>query len=132
MIRLIIFGSRTYNNYPEFEKKMEHYTGHIIEPITLLCGMAKGTDDMGLMYAIKRGWEIEKYPAEWDLYGKSAGYKRNKQMVDAGATHAIGFWDGESPGTKMMIQLCKEKGINLRIVRVHPTPKKEYKQPKGI
>lgn len=52
----------------------------------------------------------------WDKYGKSAGYRRNKEMVDI-ASAAICFWDGKSKGTKHTIDLCKEKEILCKVVR---------------
>lgn len=116
-MRLIIAGSRTYNNYPAFEDKMEFYTGHITEEVELFCGEAKGPDSMGKMYALERGWKIRSFPAEWDLYGKSAGPIRNKEMAEQ-ATHCICFWDGQSRGTKNMIELAKQYNLKLRIVMI--------------
>lgn len=117
-MNLIIFGSRDYNNYQAFEEKMEFYTGHITEGVTVFCGQAKGADTMGEMYAQERGWKIRYFPANWDLHGKAAGPIRNKEMCDAGATHAIGFWNGVSRGTKNMIELAKQYNLKLRVVRV--------------
>ena len=41
------------------------------------------------------------------MYGKSAGFIRNADM-GAYADAAIIFWDGESKGTKHMIQTMKK------------------------
>ena len=49
-------------------------------------------------------------PADWDKYGKSAGFIRNKEMVDI-ADAAIIFWDGDSKGTKDTIERVQNKGI---------------------
>ena len=53
----------------------------------------------------------------WDLYGKKAGYMRNEEMAKV-ADGAIIFWDGESKGTKHMIDLCKKFKLKLRIVKI--------------
>ena len=84
--------------------------------IVIISGAARGADTLGEKYAKERGYEIESHPANWDLYGKSAGYKRNVEMVE-NADAAIFFWDGESRGTKHSINLSKEKGIPYRIIR---------------
>ena len=67
-------------------------------------------------------YTINNYKSEivgdrnWDKYGKSVGYRRNKEMVDI-ASAAICFWDGKSKGNKHTIDLCKEKGIPCKVVR---------------
>lgn len=33
----------------------------------------------------------------------------------------IAFWDGKSPGTKSMIEIAKNKGIKIAIVRIDNT-----------
>ena len=50
--------------------------------------------------------------ADWDQFGKSAGYKRNIQMAEH-ADALIAIWDGKSKGTMHMItEACKR---NLRV-----------------
>ena len=57
-----------------------------------------------------------EFPADWDKHGKSAGYKRNLEMAE-NADALIAFWDGESRGTKHMIDIAKEKNLLTRIIR---------------
>ena len=57
-----------------------------------------------------------RYPADWDTYGKSAGYRRNQLMAD-NADALVAFWDGQSRGTGHMINLAKERNLKVRIVR---------------
>lgn len=90
---------------------------NVTEEVTLLCGEAKGVDTMGKMFAIECGWKIVSYPAQWDLHGKSAGPLRNKEMAEQ-ATHCICFWDGQSRGTKSMIDFAKQYNLKLRIVMI--------------
>lgn len=53
--------------------------------------------------------------ADWDIYGKSAGYIRNAEMAKY-ADACVVFWDGKSRGTKHMIDLAKKEGIGLKVV----------------
>lgn len=64
---------------------------------------------MGERYAKERGYAVSEHPADWDRYGKSAGYIRNKEMAEE-ADALMAFWDGKSRGTMHMINLAKEKG----------------------
>ena len=62
---------------------------------------------MAKQYAIEHHYEFIEFPADWDKYGKSAGYRRNKEMVDI-ASAAICFWDGKSKGTLDAITYAKQ------------------------
>ena len=60
-------------------------------------------------------------PANWDLYGKSAGFRRNIEMADyAIADNSRGillaFWDGKSKGTKHMIDIANKYKMEVNIV----------------
>lgn len=114
--RVIIAGSRHFNNYyllrnyadKLLERKKEDYN------IIIMSGHCYGTDLLGERYAVERKYGLEIYPAEWSRYGKRAGPLRNAQMAEA-ADALIAMWDGESRGTKSMIELAKEKGLAVRV-----------------
>jgi len=115
-MKLIIAGSRNFYDYTLLKSKLDYYLRNVQEEIEVVSGAAKGADSLGEQYAKEKGYPIKQFPADWSL-GKRAGYLRNFQMSEY-ATHCICFWDGESPGTKLMIELCKLKGIVLRIVLI--------------
>jgi len=53
---------------------------------------------------------VEQYPADWPRFGKRAGYVRNEQMAKV-AEGALILWDGFSPGTKHMINICEQTNL---------------------
>ena len=124
-IKIIIAGSRTYNDYSTVSNIVDHILrtklykkGYKPSDIEIVCGMANGADTLGEHYANSNGFAIHYFPAEWDKYGKSAGYIRNKQMAEyasyrKGYGALIAFWDGNSKGTKHMIDLAKEYGMKV-------------------
>ncbi len=118
MIRVIIAGSRTFNDYPFLESKLDFLFSKAIErgeEIIIISGKAKGADSLGERYALDRGFSVEEYPAEWERYGKSAGYRRNVQMAEV-ATHLVAFWDGQCRGTKHMIDIANERNLIVRVI----------------
>jgi len=115
-IKLVVFGSRTFNDYNLLKERLDHYLQKVDNMVVIVSGKAKGADTLGEKYATEKGFKIKEYPADWDRDGKSAGYIRNEQMAKF-ATHAVGFWDGKSAGTKHMIDLCEKYGIITRIVK---------------
>ena len=82
----------------------------------IVSGCAKGADRAGESYAKFNKIAIKKFPAEWDKYGKSAGYRRNKDMAEY-ADVLIAFWNGESKGTKHMIDLATSNKLQVHIIK---------------
>lgn len=68
-----------------------------------------------MMAAVARrmGWEVQAYPADWDRYGRSAGHRRNAQMVADGADLCLAFPLGESRGTRGCMRLASQAGIRV-------------------
>ena len=73
-----------------------------LEISCILSGGARGADQLGEEYARRRGVALSLFPADWDRFGKKAGYIRNHQMAQR-AERLVAFWDGASRGTKHMI-----------------------------
>lgn len=112
-MKTIIAGSRTITNY-DLVKQAVTESGFEISSV--VCGMAKGVDSLGLRYATENNLPVEKFPAEWERFGKSAGYRRNVQMGEA-ADALIAITTG-SPGTRHMIDIATEKGLKVFVKRV--------------
>lgn len=112
--KVIICGSRTFSDYEFMKTKLDKiFSGR--KPTAIICGEAMGADICGKKYALKHNIEVKSYPADWDKYGKQAGYLRNEQMAEV-ADACIAFWDGKSSGTKHMIETAKKKGLQVRVV----------------
>lgn len=89
MFKLIIAGGRDFNNYDGMSKCLDRLLKNINDKVIYM-------------------------PADWDLYGKSAGFKRNVQMAKY-ADALVAFWDGVSSGTKHMIETAQKMGLDVRV-----------------
>lgn len=114
MFKLIIAGGRDFNNYDGMSKCLDRLLKNINDNIEIVCGMARGADRLGERYAKEHGYKVIYMPADWDLYGKSAGFKRNVQMAEY-ADALVAFWDGVSSGTKHMIETAQNMGLDVRV-----------------
>ena len=118
-VRLIIAGTRDFNSFESLEREvidfLEELNGGSAKGTEIISGTARGADKLGEKFARKYSLTLTKCPANWDEYGKSAGYRRNVDMADY-ANACIVFWDGESKGTKHMIDIAKRKDLKLKIV----------------
>ena len=115
-IKLVIAGSRTITD--------EDLIAHLMNrawatfgPYTVISGTARGVDAEAAAIARAINVEVEDMPADWDKYGKSAGYKRNEQMARA-ADAALIIWDGRSRGAQHMARIAAEAGLPTVLVQV--------------
>ena len=117
--RVVIAGCRDYDDYEEAKEYIDFCLSNIRKEnhIIIVSGGASGADAMGERYADENGFAVERYPADWDQYGKSAGPIRNRQMAQA-ANYVICFWDGESRGTRSMIDFAEQYGKPVKIKRI--------------
>ena len=110
-MKTIVAGSRSFKDYGKFKLIMDHHKNFIT---TIISGHASGVDQMGERYARENNIHLEIFPADWESYGKKAGYLRNIQMAEH-ADFLIAFWDGESKGTKHMIDIANKRNIGTDI-----------------
>ena len=117
-MRLIIAGGRDFDDYKFLKESVISFVGNE-KDIEVVCGLARGADLLGKTLAEEMDWKIKEFPADWDKYGKSAGFIRNSEMADY-ATHCICFWDEISKGTKHMIDLAETKKLIRKTITYKP------------
>lgn len=118
--KVIIAGTRDFSDYGLLSQKCDAIlsTKKMDNNIIVVSGTARGADRLGERYARERGYRIERYPADWDRDGNSAGPIRNAKMAD-NAHALIAFWDGQSRGTKNMIDTARAKGLAVRVINLN-------------
>lgn len=115
-MKIIIAGGRSFNDYELLERECDRIIGNYDGEIIIVSGTAKGADKLGEHYAFNRGYQVEHHPADWDNYGKAAGYRRNREMAQC-SDALIAFWDSESKGTSHMIDLGDEYKLKVFVIR---------------
>jgi len=115
-MRIAIVSSRGFTNFDYLEKTiLKNYKIENIKEI--ISGGVEGTDALVEQFAIKHSIPMSIFTPDWDLYGKSAGYKLNIQIIDM-SDEVIAFWDGKSKGTKLSIDLANKSKKKVMIVKV--------------
>ena len=119
--RIVIAGCRDYNNYDEAKPYIDYCLSNVRQEnnIVIVSGCASGADAIGERYAEENGFAVEKYPADWKTYGRSAGPRRNKQMAEV-SDLVICFWDEKSKGTKSMIEYAIKYNKTVKIKKIKP------------
>jgi hypothetical protein len=111
--KVIIAGSREgFDKYDIYIAIKE--SGFTVDEV--VSGGARGVDSLGESYANRCNIPIKRFPADWDTHGKAAGYLRNREMA-LYADALIALWDGQSKGTKHMIDLATKEGLQIYVYR---------------
>ena len=119
MKKILIAGSRSLrNNKVAIETLDAFFNKYSKEEVEIITGMANGIDMMAYEKAKAGNYTIHEYPADWEKYGKSAGYIRNAEMVKL-CTAALVLWDGKSKGTKHTIDLCEKQDKLAHIITIY-------------
>jgi hypothetical protein len=112
----IIAGSRDFAHYDYMERALEEVDKYAWNITEVVSGGAPGADSCGEAWANDNEVRLTRMPAEWNKYGKSAGYRRNYDMANY-AEALIAFWDGKSKGTKHMIDIATQLGLYTKVFR---------------
>ncbi len=113
-MRILICGSRNWIKLDAIENVLNQFDPR---RTIVLHGMAHGADTQAGIIAIDKGFDVETYPAEWDKYGRFAGFKRNIQMLDEGKPHlVIAFQLDNSRGTQHTINEARKRNIPVEVI----------------
>ena len=111
-MRVLVCGGRAYSDADRVYSVLDML--HCKNPITCIIeGGAKGADFLACRWSASRGVaDHSRFSADWALYGKSAGPKRNQRMIDEGKPDMVVAFPGGS-GTADMVKRAKTANIPI-------------------
>lgn len=114
-MKCIIAGSRTAT-VEQVIKALElcPFTEDITEVVS---GCARGADSYGELIAEEYNISVKKFPAQWNVYGRGAGYIRNAEMAEY-ADSLVLVWDGSSTGSSSMLELAKKNKMKTFVYNI--------------
>lgn len=122
-MRILVCGGRDYEDKDrvfsvldtlarEHSKYYNPKDNWLPSDILIIAGGAKGADDLAAAWAMVNWSGYKEYSAEWKKYGKSAGYRRNTQMLVEGNPDLVVAFPG-GRGTAMMVDIAKKAGVEV-------------------
>jgi len=113
-LRILVCGGRDWDNEDRISRGIQaaliQWTIPSLDYLVIIHGVARGADTLAGQIAKREGIRTEVYKAEWDKYGKKAGYLRNVKMLEEGKPHVVLAAPG-GRGTAMMVSLAKRAGV---------------------
>lgn len=108
---MLVCGGRHYNDI-EFAHAALNVVHHKVGVDVVISGGAVGADYLGELWAEQHGIPVERYPAQWHVYGRSAGLRRNEQMLCEGKPDIVVALPG-GRGTAYMVRIAKAASVKV-------------------
>lgn len=110
-MRVIVCGGRDYRDRNAVFNALDRL--HAKRGIELVIhGGARGADCLAQQWADERGIPCRTYQAMWNLHGRSAGPRRNQQMIDDGTPDGVVAFPG-GVGTRDMVERARRAGLTV-------------------
>ena len=106
-MKIVIIGSKGMS-VPDLEQYLPSQTTEIVT------GGADGVDASAKEYAEAHEIKLTEFLPDHEQYGEDAVIQRNLAMIRY-AEMVLAFWNGESRGTKELIDQCNEMEIPIRV-----------------
>jgi len=115
--RIIVAGGRDFCDKEFFDRNLDALVAEFVD-VEIVSGHASGADKLAEEYAKRLGLALKIFPADWKKYGRAAGPIRNREMLTyilEAKPIVVAFWDGQSKGTKNMIEQARKEDVDCRI-----------------
>lgn len=108
----MVCGSRGWTNADIVLDVIAGYS----EGWRIIQGGAKGADEYAKAAAKFLDIPVETYKPNYLIFGRRAPHVRNDRMLKL-ADKVLVFWDGDSLGTKSVIEKARKRGLEVEVVR---------------
>ena len=113
-MKVAVIGSRGWT--------LDYLSDYIpMDTTGIISGGARGIDACAREFADKNQIPLTEFLHDFKRYGRSAPLKRNILIIEH-ADLVLAFWDGESTGTKFVIDTCIKRKIPLQVYRLSEKP----------
>lgn len=117
MYRVIVCGSRYYENRDEVNRVLDALLAKKGPSMFLICGGAIGADNLALQWALSRKVDHTVLYAKWETEGKDAGPNRNLRMLKLKPKLVVAFrvdLSGENRGTDHMCKVARQADVKVK------------------
>ena len=118
MFKVIVAGSEDFEDMELMESVLEEFLPKNIE-IEIVIQGNRGASQLAERYSYHNNLNLKIIRANWDAFGKEAGYRRNEEMTEY-ADALVAFWNGKSKGIKDLIYEARKQRKRVHVERYEP------------
>lgn len=120
-MRVLVCGSRGWHDPEPIRLALAECLYESLdagEELVVIHGAAKGADALAGEVATQFNAKVIAVPAEWDVYGRGAGPKRNQKMLDEHQPELVLAFrsTGKSNGTDDMVARAHKAGVTTIVM----------------
>lgn len=131
-LRVLITGSRAWEDSDAIDEALAdwwHDHGSPADAVLVSGACPKGADRLAERAWTRLGLAVERHPAKWNTHTdacppshagqptcKSAGFRRNAEMVDLGADVCFAFIRARSSGASHAARIARAAGIQTIVI----------------
>lgn len=118
--RVLVTGSRTWDDEATIQYALSEILFHNKTMVLVHGACPTGADRIADEWAAARKQfparpvTVERHPADWERHGRSAGFRRNAEMVRLRADLCLAFIVDASRGATHTADLAEKVGIPVR------------------
>lgn len=116
-MKILVCGSLNWSDVAAIRDRIDHFAPERPE---IIHGAARGADSIAGRIAEELGLTVTPMPADWDTYGKRAGFIRNSAMLDLEPDLVLAFQRARSKGTQHTVDEARRRGIPVELRRDRP------------
>lgn len=124
MTRILVTGSRDWVDVSVLEAALLQAwerTGRVENPVLVSGANPKGADALAEEFWRRRGWPVERHPANWGEHGRAAGPIRNSEMVKSGVDMCVAVILDGSKGASHCVKQARKAGVPVILVTYYRT-----------
>lgn len=110
-MRVLVCGGRDYMDKPFLWNILDGIGPPEVSGV--VSGMASGADSFAAEWALRFGFPLYEFPADWRAHGKAAGPIRNQRMIDEGKPDLVIAFPG-GRGTADMVRRARAACISVK------------------
>jgi hypothetical protein len=120
---LIVTGDAEFTDYSLLKRNCDNFIRKNVKYgeniVVMSAGNKEGADNLGEKYAKERGYRVRRFNPNWNKYGRSAGFVRNREMIRS-SDGFIAFtcpYSENSSLTNNFINDARINRLNVKVVR---------------
>ncbi len=107
-MKILVCGGRDFSDWDLLASTLDR-----LGPSSIVHGAARGADTLAGVYAQKKKLPCQAFPADWKKYGKSAGFRRNEDMLKRSNPDLVLAFPGGN-GTTHMVRTARNHGYQVK------------------